>query len=104
MPRFLFHVQKNTQNLYPASVDLPDLASARIEAVRVMGEQLKFHPEDLLKDEDWQVEVADDHGLILFTVFSSAVDSAAATVIRVADSAAEGRCSGLLNERPADGG
>jgi hypothetical protein len=80
MPRFLFHVQKNTQDLDPDSVDLPDLASARIEAVRFMGEQLQFYPKELLKDEDWQVEVADDHGLILFTVFSSAIDSAAATV------------------------
>jgi hypothetical protein len=80
MPSFQFHVQKNTQDLYQASVDLPDLASARVEAVRVMGEQLKFEPEDLLKDEDWQVDVADNRGLILFTVFSSAVDSAAATV------------------------
>ncbi len=42
-----------------------------------MGEDLKDHPNEFWNDEEWHVQVSDADGLILFTVYSSAVESAA---------------------------
>lgn len=77
MPRYFFNIQKDNHVPDNVGVELKDLAEARTEAVRLMGEDLKDHPNALWNDEQWHVQVSDERGLILFTVYSTAIESAA---------------------------
>ena len=78
MPRYFFNIKKD--NLPPdgVGVELPGLDAACLEAVRVMGEDLKGHPDEFWDDEEWQIAVSDERGLVLFTVYSAAMRSSAA--------------------------
>lgn len=50
---------------------------ARVEAARRIGELLKQHAGKLWADEEWQMDVTDDVGLILFSIHVSAMNTAA---------------------------
>jgi hypothetical protein len=76
MPHYLFHIRKDGQTVGYVGVKLANIEAARKEAVSLMAEEPKFKPDRLWEDQGWQVEVMDDRGLILFTIFSSAVQSA----------------------------
>ena len=78
MPRYFFNIKKDNHPPDVEGVDLPGLDAARLEAVRVMGEDLKHHPDAFWDDEDWQIAVSDERGLVLFTVYSAAMRSSAA--------------------------
>ena len=77
MPRYFFHVRKSDHKPDSTGVELRDASEARIEAAKAMAQELKDNPGDLWKDEEWHIEVTDEKGLILFTVYSSAVEAAA---------------------------
>ena len=76
MLSFQFKVRKggDTQAVIPAS--FPDLSGARIEAAQLMAAEIRDHTEQFWSDEKWIIEVTDDKGLILFSVFSFAITSA----------------------------
>ena len=57
--------------------DLPNIAAARVEAARMMGEDMRDYPEAFWDDEEWQIAVSDERGLVLFTVYGSAMRSSA---------------------------
>ncbi len=76
MPRYFFHIRKDSHKPDTVGVELANTSAAHIEAARVMGKELSENPEAFWNDEEWHIEVTDDRGLILFTVFSSAVDAA----------------------------
>jgi hypothetical protein len=59
--------------------DLPDTYEARIEAARRIGKLLHDHAHKLWADEDWQMDVTDDTGLILFVINVNALKSSAIT-------------------------
>jgi hypothetical protein len=48
--------------------DLSGTTEARIEAARRVGEFLKKHAESLWVNEDWQMDVTNELGLILFVL------------------------------------
>jgi hypothetical protein len=48
---------------------------ARIEASRRVGELLKVHAVKIWEDQDWQMQVMDETGLILFAIYISAIRS-----------------------------
>ena len=77
MPRYFFDFKRDNQSPDMVCVDLPDLAAARAEAVRTMGQDLKDAPEAFWNDERWQVEVSDDNGVVLFTLHSAATHASA---------------------------
>ena len=57
--------------------DLPDSDAARVEAAKRIGLLLHAHAGKLWVDEEWQMDVADDKGLILFVINISAIRSSA---------------------------
>jgi len=57
--------------------DLSDIDDARIEAARRIGKLLQDHAGKLWADEDWQMDVTDEKGLVLFIINVSAIKSAA---------------------------
>ena len=77
MPRYVLKIQKQGHEPDQIDVDLPNFAAARAEAVRMMGEDLRDYPELFLIDEEWQIAVSDERGLVLFTVYGSAIRSSA---------------------------
>jgi len=76
MRRFYFHLEDGTSLPDRDGTELPDLATARLEAVRLFGEMLSFHPEQFWDGDEWTMNVTDENGLTLFTLFFGAVDAA----------------------------
>ena len=77
MARFYYVVRTDTHVLLSDSVDLPSLERARLEASRRVGDLLKTHSEAIWADKEWQMDVTDEVGLILFVICISAMKSAA---------------------------
>ena len=77
MPRYVLKILKQGHEPDQIEVDFPNIAAARAEAVRMMGEDLRDYPELFLIDEEWQIAVSDERGLVLFTVYGSAIRSSA---------------------------
>jgi hypothetical protein len=77
MPRFHFVVRTRSHVLLSDSVDLQDLESARIEAACRVGDLLKTHAGAIWEDKEWQMDVTDSTGLILFVIQVSAMKTAA---------------------------
>ncbi len=77
MPQYHFHVRKNGHTPDTTDVELSNSNEARRAAARLMGEELKAYPDSFWNDEEWHIEVMDDRGLILFTLYSAGIRSAA---------------------------
>jgi hypothetical protein len=56
---------------------MEDLMALRIEMARFVGELLRDHAELIWADEDWQVDVTDGAGLILYVIHVSAMKTSA---------------------------
>ena len=78
VPRYFFNIQKDDHEPDRVGADLPDLAAAQVEAARMMGEDMRDYPALFLNDEEWQIAVSDERGLVLFTVYGSALGSSPA--------------------------
>jgi hypothetical protein len=59
--------------------DLSNSDEARVEAAKRIGLLLHSHAGKLWADEDWQMDVTDERGLILFVINVHAIKSAATT-------------------------
>jgi hypothetical protein len=77
MPCFHFVVRTNTHVLLSDSVDLDNMEKARVEAACRVGELLKTHAGAIWVDKEWQMDVTDGTGLILFVIQISAMKTAA---------------------------
>ena len=53
--------------------DLPDHAAARVEAARRIGVLLHEHAGQVWVDQEWQMDITDEAGLILYVVQVSTV-------------------------------
>jgi hypothetical protein len=58
--------------LHADSVELQGTEEARVETARRVGDLLKEHAAELWVDEEWQMDVTDEVGLILFVMTISA--------------------------------
>jgi hypothetical protein len=58
-------------------VEKDDLTALRHELARFVGELLKDHAELIWVDEDWQIDVTDEAGLILYVMHISAMQTPA---------------------------
>jgi hypothetical protein len=74
MPRFFFHL--NDQD--GIAVEHRDFGDARMNAVRLLGEQLSRTPERFDNDAYWRMEVASADGLTLTVFHVSEVSAPAA--------------------------
>ena len=75
--RFHFQVRTGTHVMVTEFADLDNTDEARVEAAKRIGLLLHAHAGKLWEDEDWQMDVTDDTGLILFVVNISAIRSSA---------------------------
>ncbi len=75
--QFHFQVRTGTQVMVTEVADLSDADDARIEAAKRIGLLLHAHAGKLWVDEDWQMDVTDEKGLVLFVINISAMRSAA---------------------------
>ena len=79
MPRCFFHVRNGTILIDTEGTELPDLETARIEAVKLAGEMLKDVAETFWSGEFWDLTVTDARDLVLFTLnFSGRMSAATA--------------------------
>jgi hypothetical protein len=69
MPRYFFHIFNGYESLDTVGTVLPDLASARENAVRTSGEILRDGA-DLWGGVPWRMEVADESGPLFALNFS----------------------------------
>jgi hypothetical protein len=58
-------------------MELSKLDDARIEAAKRIGKLLQDHAGKLWADEDWQMDVTNERGLILFVINVNALKSPA---------------------------
>jgi hypothetical protein len=75
--RFHFQVRTGTHVFVTEAADFTNTDEARVEAARRIGKLLHDHAGKLWEDEDWQMDVTDERGLILFIINISAMKSAA---------------------------
>ena len=68
MPLYFFHRRNAGTSKDEIGTDLPNLASARREAVLFAAETLRDRPEWAWTDDGLCIEVADAHGKSLLTV------------------------------------
>lgn len=68
MPRYYFHIQDGRLFRDEDGTELPDLASAEVEASRVVGAHLRDHPDEPWRDGDIVMTVADEQGLTLLSL------------------------------------
>ena len=68
MPRFHFNVVDGRDPTDTEGMDFPDVAAARVEAVRLAGGMLKGDPVRMGRSVDWHVLVTDVAGLMLVRI------------------------------------
>ena len=75
--QFHFQVRTETHVLLTQAAELDSLDAARVEASQRIGDLLRRHAGQLWQDEEWQMDVTDGAGLILFVIQVSASRTAA---------------------------
>ena len=63
---------------------MPDLATARTEAIRYAAATVKDHPDEVWIGDTFRVEVSDEGGMLLCTVVILALDAPASRGLRKA--------------------
>jgi hypothetical protein len=74
MTTFVFHVQGRPEE---KKVDLPDLASAKCEAVRYAGNLICDQAQAFWDEAEFNLSVSDEQGLTLFALTMTGVDAPA---------------------------
>lgn len=77
MPKFFFHTADGKRDRDRHGLDLPDMATARVEGIRYAGAVIADQPKLLWDGHDFRVEVTDADGSLLFTIITLAVDAPA---------------------------
>jgi hypothetical protein len=77
VPFYNFEVRTPSHVMLTEGADLADTTAARVEAARRVGELLRDHAGQLWVDQDWQMDVTNETGLILYVINVSAIRTAA---------------------------
>lgn len=83
MPVYNFAVRTPSHVMLTESIDLQDSTAARIEAARRVGELLNDHAGQIWVDQDWQMDVTDESGLILYMIQVSALRAPVTSTDRI---------------------
>jgi hypothetical protein len=75
MPYYIINLRTRSHIADMAEVDCESTEDLRIEVARFVSELLRDHAVALWVDQDWQVDVTDHTGLILYVVHLSAYAS-----------------------------
>lgn len=87
MPRYFFHSVDGQLDVDEEGSELPNLAAARVRAIRYAGDVLTSEPEVLWDGHEFRVQVTDEHGAVVVTIVTLAVDSSAVALPSEAPSA-----------------
>jgi hypothetical protein len=80
MPKFFFSCEGYNNFADETGTELPDLATARQEAVRLAGQLMDDHPREISEASRWRVIVRSDVGETLFAIqFSFEINAADGT-------------------------
>lgn len=77
MPSFSINIRTQSHIADTVKVQSDDLTALRVELARFVGELLKDHAELIWVDEDWQIDVSDEAGLILYVLHICAMNTPA---------------------------
>jgi hypothetical protein len=77
MMTYHFQVRTDTHVMLAEAVDFRNADEARVDAARRVGILLQEHAAKLWADENWQMDVTDGRGLVLFVIYVQAAKSAA---------------------------
>ena len=80
MSFYNFEVRTPSHVMLTEGLELPDRTDARVEAAKRVGQLLHDHAGQLWVDQDWQMDVTDETGLILYVINVSAMRTAATTI------------------------
>ena len=78
MQRFFFHRTDGDFDPDNQGTEFPNLATAKLDAVRFAAESVKESPEDVWLDGTFRVEVSDEQGMLLCMVIVLGIDTPAA--------------------------
>lgn len=82
MPYYNFEVRTETHVMHADGGEFEDDFAARKEAACRVGQLLKDHASSIWADEDWQMDITNDVGLILYVIHISATRTAATSGAR----------------------
>lgn len=77
VPYYNFEVRTPTHILTRQGAELADSTAARVEAAKRIGDLLHEHAGQIWVDQDWQIDVTDQTGLILYVIQVAAMNSSA---------------------------
>jgi hypothetical protein len=77
MPTYFINLRTESHITGATEVNMATLTDLRIEVARFVGQVLKDHAEQVWADEEWKVEATDANGLILYSMYITAMKSAA---------------------------
>jgi len=77
MPRYIFQILDDSDIIEQDDHDLPDIGIAKCEAVKYAGQLICDKSFQLRDKYHWEMRVADEYGLILFTLLFSVYDAPA---------------------------
>ena len=75
MPKYFFNLADGHVSLDQEGSEVVSLEQARIEAVIYAASILRDRPDEVWAGGNWRVEVADEQGILLFTVVVMALDA-----------------------------
>ena len=82
MPRFFFHHTDGAFDPDDEGTEFPDLATARVEAVRYAAEVVRYRPYEVWAGDTFRIEVSDQDGMLLCTIVILGLDAPAARGVR----------------------
>lgn len=77
MPIYHFEVRTPTHVMITDGVELSDATAARVEAAKRIGGLLSAHAAQIWIDQEWQMDITDANGLILYVIEVMTLKSAA---------------------------
>jgi hypothetical protein len=80
MPKYHINVRTESHIATTVDVERDDHTALRIELAQFVGELLKDHAEMIWTDEDWQIDVSDDDGLVLYVMHIAAMKTPATMI------------------------
>lgn len=77
MPDYNINIRTASHIADTVRVTKESLTDLRLDMATFVGELLKNHAALLWEDQDWQIDVSNDTGLILYVIHISASETAA---------------------------
>jgi hypothetical protein len=79
MPTYRINIRTESHIADTVTVEKENLTDLRLEMATFVGELLRDHAELIWADENWQIDVTDGAGMILYVIHIFASETAATT-------------------------